>query len=60
MHAQLVVLGFDWVPVWVMPQAKTATELMAATAWLIGKSARSGFRVSPRQHVMAFGSERLK
>lgn len=44
--------------VWVMPQARTAAELATATRWLIDRSARSGFRVSPRQHVLAFGEER--
>lgn len=42
----------------LMPQARTAAELQAHSAWLAGECARLGFRLAQRHHILWFGGRR--
>jgi 7-carboxy-7-deazaguanine synthase len=50
--------GIDRSRVLLMPQARTAAELQAQSAWLAGECARLGFRLAQRHHILWFGGRR--
>lgn len=45
---------------WVMPQARSISEIEERAAWLIPSAAERGFHYSPRLHIELFGNVRGK
>ena len=51
-------VGIEPSNIWLMPQGRTQTDLLAQLPWLFDKCAQHGFNLSARLHVLAHNDKR--